>query len=235
METLGSLLTMSRERLAEASPRQWSNQQLRRWIMDGARDIARKAECLQTTDDVAMVEGTQEYTLPDGVVRVYRVESRPDGDSSVQTLEYRDFHNMDEVWWSGQTQGSSNPMWFTMWGFPPQLKMVVYPTPSADGLFKIFYYKLPTALDVNDAAIGAGLDDAENVELPEGWHDLTLEYCEYLALRKDADPRWQEAKGLYEEHLNDLIVTAIRWTDQAGAVAVGGTMVPRWLWDEGYY
>lgn len=231
MATLAELITQTRDRLDESTARMWGDAFLRRSIMEGARDIARRTECLQTTGTFAATAGTQEYTMPTDVVRVYRVVYTADGDTNRYVLEYADFNNMDEVWWSGQTLGASTPAMFTMWGAPPSLTLVAYPTPAVDGDFIVYYYKLPTALDTTDA----GTDDTEQVDIPAGWEDVCVDYAEYVAMRRDADPRWQDAKGLYESRLADLYTTAIRWTDQAGAVVgYGGGMVPRWLWDENY-
>src|SRR2546430_4771130 len=40
--------------------------------------------------------------------------------------------------------------------------------------------------------------------LSEGWSDLIVLYCEYMALRKDRDPRWQDSKKRSEEHTSEL-------------------------------
>lgn len=228
MKTLAELVTGTRDMLDEASARMWTDAQLRRWIMEGARDVARRAECLQDRDTIPAAAGVQEYDLPEGVVRVHRVEYQATGDNQRYTLEYRDWHTMDAVWWTSQTTTTSTPAMWTMWGFPPVLKLVVYPTPAVAGTFRVFYYRLP--LELTDD----GTSDDREVELPEGWHDLCVDYAMAMALRKDADPRWQEARGIYEQHLEDLLVTSIRWTDQAGMVTTETSMVPRWLWDEGY-
>lgn len=228
MKSLGDYVADCRDLLAEPKERRWTNEMLRRWVQDGAKDIARKCECIQAWGDIDAVAGTQQYKMPDNIVRVYRLEFTVTGDEQIYTLDYRDFNTMDEVWWTAQSISQARPYMFTMWGMPPNLQLVVYPTPTDAGSFRLFYYRLPTPL-AND-----GSQDEFAVELPEGWDDLAVEYAVMLAWRRDSDPRWQEAKAIYEDHLKDLKEDALRWTDQAGMVTSGTSMVPRWLWDEGY-
>src|SRR5690554_1569658 len=102
MPTQAEILTDIRSRLDEATGRQWSNEELRRWINDGLRDISRRAEVLQSVVSIGVLTNIQEYELPGNVVRVHRVEWRPDGEQRVIPLTYQDFHNMDQVWVSSQ-------------------------------------------------------------------------------------------------------------------------------------
>lgn len=136
----------------------------------------------------------------------------------------------NSIWWTQQTVTRDTPSFFTMWGYPPTMQMVTYPTPSHAGTFTIFYYKLPANPSLQSAP------EDEICELPEGWTDVALDYATYMALLRDADDRWQIFKSLYDEHLADLEELAIRYTDMAGMiVSDSGAMVPRFIWDEGYY
>jgi hypothetical protein len=226
MALMSALITDLRSHLDETTARQWSDVELTRWLNEGLRDIARRAEVLQTTTNVTAVAGTQEYTLNTSTLtamtRIYRVEFIPTGTTDHYPLEYRDFNSMDSVWWTQQETQSGYPYWFTLLGFPPALKMIVYPTPSTGGTLKVFYYRTPA-----DAASG------DTVSIPEGWQDLAVLYAEYVALRKDGDTRWQEAKQLYEERLGGLIDMTRRWSDQSDSFQTGTSFVPRWLYDPG--
>lgn len=229
MTTLTIMLDRVRSRLDESTTRFWTDAELTTWINEGARDIARRAEVLEATTTINTVANTQEYALPTNTLRVYRAEWSRDGatGTTVIPLEYRDFHSMDSVWWSNSRQGRGDPFYFTMWGFPPSLNMVLYPTPdvSVTAGIKLYYYRLPTA-----AASGS-----DEVECPSGWEDAILDYCEYSAWRKDGNQQWGDSKNLYEQKLNSLIETTRRWTDQAGTVTAGGGPLPRWIYDDGYY
>lgn len=242
MESYGSLIEQLRSRLDEyGREHQWLDSQLLRWIYEGGCKVAKKCECLEDRATIVAVSGTQEYTAPADMIRVHRVEFSNTGDSAIYALEYRDWMNMDSAWWTQQTVTQDTPQLFTMWGFPPNLRIVTYPTPSQAGAFRVFYYRLPHSpfLDYTDPDDIVELTDFNaqilaQLELPEGWHDAALDYAEYMALRKDADPRWQEAKALFEENVQELHDTAIRWTDQAGMISSDMGSVPRFIWDEGY-
>lgn len=229
MATMTELLEQTRSRLDEASAGFWTESQLRIWIMEGARDIARRAEVLQTTGTVAGVAGTQTYTCPTDVIRVYRAEWKNTGDTFVYPLDYQDYNNMDQVWWTGKTQGTNVPSFFTFWGYPPTLSVTLYPTPSQAGTLTLYYYKMPTPI----SSTGSG--DASTVETPMGWEDLITLYCEYNALRKDASNRWSEAKTIYEEKLDEMIQVTRRWSDQSGMiVSAANPSIPSWIYTDDF-
>lgn len=229
-ETYGALVLQLRARLDELTERQWLDRQLIQWIYDGAKDVSKKTEALRATATIAAVAGTQQYTLPTDSIRIHRVEYVNTGDATRYTLEYRDFDSMDAVWWTQQTVTRDTPTFFTMWGYPPTMQMVTYPTPQVAGTFTIFYYKLPANPTL------AIVPEDEACQLPEGWTDVALDYAMYMALLRDADDRWQIYKALYDEHMADLEELALRYTDMAGMiVSDAGAMVPRYIWDEGYY
>lgn len=226
--TLTDLISDLRTRLGEVIEGEWSDTELTRYLNEGQSDVARRTETLQTFSDIPGVIGTQQYDLPEDVVRIYRVEWRPDS-GQVLALEYRDFNNLDSVWWSQQTQTVSTPAFFTTWGFPggaTSLKLITYPTCPEAGDFRVFYYKLPTTMVI-------GSDEAT---IPAGWENLLILYAEYLALRKDRDPRWQEAKTLYESEVEAMYEMTRRWSDQSGMIVpdVGMGPYPAWLVGSGY-
>lgn len=219
MSTLLELRTDLRDRLSEASARQWPDASLNRYINEGARDLSRRTECLRDTANIAVVIGTQTYTGPTNLIRLHRIELIT-ADSNI-ALEYRDYSSMDSVWHSAQSSRDGHPVYYTTWGMPPLFKIILYPTPSAVGTLKVFYYRFPANVTV----------DATAVEVPEGWQDLVVLFAESTALRRDADPRWQEAKAEYMERLGDLYTTALRYGDQAGTIDGGWSSggLPEWL------
>lgn len=222
--TLTNILADVRDRLHDGGgTSMWSDAMLTRWINEGLRDVARRTETLMDRATINAVAGTQEYTMPTNVHRVHRVEYKRTADSQIYPLEYRDFNNLDAVWWTSQSTTQGTPSYFTMWGFPPSLKLVVYPTPHAAGTFKVFYFRVPATL----------VNGADVAEIPEGWQDLISYYCEYVALRRDADPRWQEAKSLYESSLSNMMEVTRSWSNQAGMIVNETAMVPAWLYGGG--
>jgi len=228
MATQATYLTNVRSKLDETTSGQWSDTELRGWINEAARDIARRTETLQTYEEINVTANTQEYTLNDGCLRVHRVEWRPTASSNVYPLEYRDFNSMDAVWWSSQTTSKGYPTFYTMWGYPPTLKIVLYPTPSEAGKLKVFFYQTATNLATDGTAAGS------TVQVPIGYEDLIEAYVEFVALRKDRDPRWQESRAIYMDSLNEMIDTTRRWTDQGDFIQISGSHVPGWLWGGDY-
>ncbi len=223
--SLGSLRTDVRQRLDETTQRFWSDQELNRWIEEGARDLARRAELLQDRFTIATTTGTQEYTMPTDLFRAHRAEWTPDG-VNIYPLEQRSVQEMDVVWGTQRLTQSSYPNYWSLWGFPPQLKVLLFPVPSQTGTLTIWYYRAPTQTS----------QDTDPVDVPTGWEDLIAQYCEYIALRKDADPRWKDAKELYEQNLGDMIDVTRRWVDATGLiVGPSGGMYPSWLTGGGDY
>lgn len=225
MKTLLDLRTDVRNRLAETTASQWTDDMLMRWINEGLQDVARRTETIQDYDDITATVALQTYTLPTTIIRVHRVEWRPTS-GNPNKMEFRDFNNMDSVWWGSQTTAQSTPVLFTMWGFPPNLKMIVYPSPASAGSFRVYHYRLPSQLTT----------DTQIAEIPEGWTDLVVSYCEYMALRRDRDPRWQEAKQLYEQSIDNMYELTRRWTDEAGMIDTDGPGFPLhpFIWNENW-
>ena len=222
MATQGDVLTLVRDRLDEATAHQWTDEQIYRWINEAVRDVARRSESLMITDDVTGVIGQHDYTLPGDIVRVHRVEWRPTA-GNIYAMNYVDLKDGDHLWSTTREDQEGTPATWSLWGFSPNLKLLVYPTPAEAGSFKVWSYQMPADLAVNGTASGS------TVSIPTGWEDLLADYAEYHALRKDRDPAWQEAKSLYDEKLLDLVVTAQRWSDQAGTITPSGIMQPNWL------
>jgi hypothetical protein len=224
-QTLSELRTSLRERISELNPRQFPDIYLNKLINEGARDLCRRTECLRDTWTIATAPATQQYTGPSNIVRLHRVEVE-DSDGSRTPLEYRDFQSMDHVWHTSQATASGDPLLYTTWGMPPNLKVILYPTPSNAGTLRLHYYRFPTA----------AISDATAIEVPEGWEDAVVTYAEYKAWRRDGDSRWQDSKAIYEEVMADLLVTAVRYNDQSGSVDEWGNGfgLPAWLTDGDY-
>lgn len=206
--------------------RYWTATETTRWLNEGARDVARRAEICPTLDTtVAVVAGTGVYNAPtSNLVRIHRVEYVPTGSTQRYPLRPSTINEMDMVWGVQQTISQSYPMYFVLLGFPgaaTSLQIQLYPVPSSAGTLRIFYYALPTPM------VAGG----DNLLIPTGWEDLVVMYAEYMCLRKGKDQRWQEAKALYESRLLDMIDKTREYHDQAHAVVTGIGAVPNWLYE----
>lgn len=223
MTTLTEALAALRSVADEEVARFYTDVELTRWINEAIKDIARRTELFQTRADIPVVANTQEYVLPVDCIRINRLEFTQTGDSRVVSLDYRDVGAMDEVWWSARTSSKGRPAFYTLWGSPPSLAALLWPTPSVSGSLKVWYYQQP-------AETTAG---GSTLPIPMGWDDALTDYAEYRALRKARDPRWQEAKQLYEEKVAELFEKTRRFTDQSGSSfsGGGGGPLPGWLTD----
>lgn len=227
MTTQAEFIRKSRVRLDELSARAWDDRMLREWINEGARDIARKTEALEDRDTIAAVVGTSEYTLGSDVIRVHRVEFTPTGEDTTN-MEYVDIKDMDSFGWRQRTMQADRPYVYSIWGSGRTLKLISFPVPGTAGNFTVWFYKTPAALSETDLS-----DMNSDVEIPQAWDDILLDYIEYRALRKDRDPRWQESKALYDQAAAEMFDNTRRWVDQGGMVLPNGSHLPIWL-TEGY-
>jgi hypothetical protein len=211
-----------RAHLDEATATFWTDAQLNSFINDALRDIARRTESLQALGTIATVAGTRSYTLnfSPNLIRVHRCEFDPGpGSGPIYPLEARSFYELDQVWGSQQAQTRAYPDYFALYGFPPNLQIYLYPVPSQVGNLNVYYYRLP-ATAVNDTDV---------LDIPEGWWDLVTLFAEYQALRKDADPRFTDAKAIYEEKVGQMVDMTRKWHDQQQYVTTGRTWLPGWL------
>lgn len=223
MTTQAEFIRKSRVRVDELTSRAYDDRDFREWINEGARDIARKTEALEDREDITLIVGTAEYTLPDSVIRVHRVECTPTGEDTT-AVEYVDVKDMDSFGWRQRTMRQDRPYVYSIWGSGRTLKLITFPVPATAGALTVWYYRTPIALSETT------LDDmAEHVEIPQSWDDILLDYIEYRALRKDRDPRWQEAKALYDEHCAEMFDNTRRWVDQGGMILPNGSHLPVWL------
>lgn len=224
--TLGTLVTRLRDRLNEPAARHWTDAQVRRWINEGAREVARIGETLLSTGTVTAVAGTQTYAmsgLSPQPVRVHRAEFTPTASTQKYPLTFRQFQLMDDVWGQAQSVTVGVPCYYTMWGYFPSMTLYLYPTPSTGGTVKLFYYRLPTELAVD------GTGDASVVECPDGWEDVIVTYAEARAFRNDNDERWISAKALFDESLQNLMRITSQPTDNVSFITTDVGFMPAWL------
>jgi hypothetical protein len=218
--TLLNVRNRARSALEEATARFWSDGELTAWVNDALRDIARRAEVIQSFNTtITTVAGTAKYTLPTNVIRVHRVEFAPTGQSQIYPLEPSNHNYMDSMWGVNQSSPGT-PRFYVMFGFPPTLQIQVYPVPNQTGVLNLYYYRLPATVS----------SDADVLEIPEGWDDAVVDYVEAQAKRKDHDQSWVEAYGLYEAKVQQMIDRTRHWHDQANAIQVGRSYVPSWLY-----
>jgi hypothetical protein len=216
---LATVRTELRQQLDELSARFWADTELNALLNEGARDVARRTETGETfTQTIPAISGTMKYALPTNFLRAHRVEFQPisTGMPQVYPLQLATYYEMDQYWGSTQFQQRSYPGWAVFFGNPPNTIMQIYPVPSQNGNFNLFYYALPSQL----------VADTDQLQVTEGWYDVVKDYACWKALMKDRDPRWQDYKQLYEEDLVNMIDVTRKHHDQAGTMTRGGFAQP---------
>lgn len=212
--TRATLITEIRDNLNESTAHQWTDDNLRRWINQGMREITRRTLSEEDTESIATVAGQEEYTLPTDLVMINRVEYFESATDWVYSLEAREFNAMDTVGWAAHQMTDGNrPFVYTVWGYAPNAKLIVFPKPDiTSATLKVYYYKFATELTISSGT------DSSNLDIPEGWTDLISDYCEYKALRMKRDPRWQEAKQAFEEKIMIMNERTLKHHNQPGQI-----------------
>lgn len=224
---LSDALTAIRDLLDEPTPQFWSNTQLTNYINQGCAEVARKAEWKQTTAQINVAADTQKYTAPFDCYRIHRLEFTQSGTGNsvnTYTVEFRGYMEMDQVWGINQQWPANYPLYYTMWGAPPSMNIVLYPVPSTAGVLTVYYYQLTTP----------AINPTDTLDILTGWEDTIYDYACYRALRQDANASWKDFKATYEEKLAALYDTSRTFQDQAGTFSTGQAALPAWLTSEGY-
>jgi len=131
---------------------------------------------------------------------------------------------MDQVWGINQNWPANYPLYYTLWGAPPLMKILLYPVPNGNGVLTIYYYQITTpAVNMTD-----------EIDMLQGWEDVVEDYACYRALRQDAQPAWKDFKQTYEEKLQFFMDSTRTFQDQAGTFSTGQAALPAWLTSEGY-
>lgn len=230
-QTQLAITTAVRDRLDEAIGGQWSDVQLRRWVNEGARDMARRTRHLKDTTTFTTVAGTGTYTVDANVLEVEGAYYAP-GDGRQVPLIARAWEGMNAVWGQNRDQQGGDPAMFTTWGFSPSLQVRLFPVPSQSSKTVTLYIsRLPTDLATDGTAVTTAVD------FPDAWIDALYDFVTYQALFRDRDPRWKDAKDMYEQRVDQMIVNGDYMNVALEMVAdplVQGGVLPRWLVDPGW-
>lgn len=206
-----------RSRLDEESPGFFKDHQIRQWINEAVREIARRAEWKRATQAPSVVAGTQTYALATDTIEVYRVEYQPSSSSIKYPLEYRDLGQMDVVWGIHQSISQGVPEFWSMWSANPP---VVYlaPIPSQAGTLNVFYYSMPADLATNTTTSANTA-----IDVPMGWEDLVVEYAVAIGFRKSRNAQmYALTMGEFRDKLEDFKGVSTRYTDAATMIVPDG-------------
>lgn len=198
-----------RARIDEEVASFYTDSQIRVWINDGVKEVARRSLWKRTSASVSVTAGTQFYAASTAAIEIYRVEFSPTGSSLKYRLEYRDLNAMDVVWGTNQSIGTGIPELYTLASANP-LSIELSPPPSQSGALKVYYYAMPT-----DLVTSTTTDAATSLDVPVGWEDLPVEWATALAFRKARDvTSYQLALNHFQATLDRLSGLAVRYTDE---------------------
>lgn len=114
---LSIYVTNCRSMLNEVTARFWTDAQIITWINEGARDLARRTETLQSyTYTTNIYAGLNVYQAPANLIRIDRMEFIVNGQTYMVTPSTQ--NEMDQFWGTNQFTTSSYPEFFVMWGSP---------------------------------------------------------------------------------------------------------------------
>lgn len=219
--TVAAAVTAIRYRLNEPTAAQWTDVQLRTWLNEGIRDIARRTRLYTGQSTQSVTANTGEYTLASTILALEHVMWAATADSTRKVpLEARAFSGVQRY----INETGADPAYYTTYGRPPALKIQLWPTPTRAGTLYYYGPTLPAAVDV---AGGTG-----DIDVIEGWLEVAYDYCEYMAQRKDRDDaRWKDTFQLYEAKVNDMIQVAATDDSLGEIIFTGTSLVPSWLSD----
>lgn len=230
--TVNQIVKAVRNRLDERTASFWQDADLKEWINEALRDLGRRTKHIKDTDTLTTIAGTAEYTLQNDVIEVEMVFYAP-GDGRQCQLVGRSFEGMQAVWGQYRDQTGGDPAMWTIWGTPPAMKLRLYPAPSTSSkTVTVYVTRLPATIVEDNAS------DSTAVDFPDAWVDLVKDFVEFSALRRNRDPRWQEAMNLYNQRVDEMIVNSDYSSVPDTVIAdpmVAGGVVPRWLVDGGWW
>ncbi len=219
--SMTNAITAVRSLLDEASAVFWSDTELTTWINEGCLEVSRRAEILWNTDAIAVTGGTQTYNCPADFLNGHRSQFQIGTSDIIYPCDYRRYNAMDDIWGILPQLPSAWPQYWTMWEQTDpstgliQPYIMLYPVPGENGTLTLFYYRMAQAVT-----------GSTNIDTQPGWEDVVYDYAIYRARRKDRDPDWQAAKGIYEANLAEMMNRTRDLTDLADVMQSGNIGFP---------
>lgn len=226
MTTGTQIIQEVRDMLNEPTAAQWDDAMLRRWINEAGRDLARVTRHIRRVTSVPLLAGNNSTTLATDVIAVEEAWWIETGNDQYTQLEASHLEEMMR-YAGNRPEQDGHPYFFTTMGSQPTVSLTIYPIPVLDGTLRLFEIIIPTPIAED------GSDDDDVINIPAAWYDTLSDYVEYKALRRDRDPRFQEALQSYQEKRDALVVSPDYITANRNIVPnpATGTWQPTWLTD----
>lgn len=217
--TVTAAVAAMRRLLDEPTAAQWSDEDIRRWLNEGIRDIGRRTRLHTDTNTVSVTANDGEYTLDADILAIEHILWKASAESDKHLLEAKAFKAVvpfiNEV--------GSDPCFYSTYGHPPVLTLNLYPVPNRNGTLYIYGPVLPSI----DVSGGTG-----NMDVAEGWLEAAYDYAAYMAHRKDKDVEaMQYSFAAYMDKIGGML--EVPNTDDAMGefLFTGTSLVPRWISD----
>lgn len=217
--TVTAAVAAMRRLLDEPTASQWTDEDIRRYLNEGIRDIGRRTRLHTDTNTIDVTADDGEYTLDSDILAIEHLLWKADADSDKHLLEARGFKTLAPY----INESASDPYFYTTYGHPPVLKITLYPTPNRDGTLYVYGPVLPS-LDVSG---GTG-----NVDVAEAWLEAAYDYAAYMCHRKDKDMEaMQYSFAAYMDKVNSMLESPNTDDGMGEFTFTGSSMVPRWISD----
>jgi len=159
--TVQQILDASRNNLNAISDTLWSDSELLITLYRVMVKAAEKSQCINTSESQNTIAGTATYTAPASFSEIWRITYEG---TKLQPIDRTKLDSMNP---NGVTS-SGNPAYYLLEG----TTITLYPTPSAVGALKVFFYGIPTAVPTTGTTL----------EIPARYHPhlvtlLTAEMC----------------------------------------------------------
>lgn len=194
--TFQQMLSDLRSRIGDLAPDKYTDAELKSWLNLGQQNVAFRLDNISSvwfgkTSEIPLVAGTSEYDLPVDVRKIMRVTI-----NNVQAQPV-DVTKLGALATNVHYTPSATQPFYHQWG----KKITVFPTPTAAGTAKLWYFKRLSDL-VNDGDVS---------EIPMEYHSLVVLYAQILALQK-AD-KATVAAALEQSYEKEFQVIRQGWTD----------------------
>lgn len=190
---LGDIKTRVKRQFGDDAAIQIQDADIVRWVNDAQREIANQNDdLLMITATADVISGQSAYTLPSNIRLLRKIEYNG---LHLKPLSLQDFSEYIDGYSNPKNYSQGNPLVYNIWAG----QFTVFPTPSASAAlvsgFTLYYLRNP--VDV--------VNDTDNLEFPNGYHNHIFEYC--LRMAYELDENWQAAQQLdkrFQQGVNGL-------------------------------
>lgn len=194
---LGDVKTRVKRQFGDDAGIQIQDADIVRWVNDAQREIANQNDdLLQVTAQTLVVAGQGSYTIPTDCRLLRQIKFNG---LHLKALSLNDFNEYIDGLQNPANYSQGDPLVYNIW----QQQFTVFPTPSQSSTvsngsatyFTIYY--LRNTVDV--------VNDTDNLEFPNGYHNHIVEYC--LSMAYELDENWgaaQQKQGQFNKGVAGL-------------------------------